>query len=301
MNYFLIANPHSRNGRARRKIHEVCRAMERRGLKYEMELCQSMDHARELSRKAKGFDVVVAVGGDGTINRVLNGFFDTEGRRISQARMGIIHTGTSPDFCLSHGIPTQIEPAVDVLAAGHCRRVSIGKITHANQTGYFGCCANIGLGASLAREANQGIRRRVGDFLGTFISLLRVLAKFRAFPVQLSLDGQERFVPDALNISIGKTHRIASGIRVKNDLSPMDTRFYVLTARRLGARDVLPTLRALYSGRPIRPGGRLSLEYARRVEITSSKIEIEYDGDPAEACPCRIETARDALELITSI
>src|SRR3974377_1580331 len=102
--YLFIANPHARNGRGQKKLAQLRSELERRVVKYDLALCEGLDHARTLSEQANrsGYDVVVSVGGDGTINRVLNGFFDANGRRLSNARMGAIHIGTSPDFCRSY-------------------------------------------------------------------------------------------------------------------------------------------------------------------------------------------------------
>ena len=129
MNYQVIANPHARNERGQRKLRGLLAQMERRGLSNKVETCDSLDHARALSRAANlsGADVIVAAGGDGTINRVLDGFFDEHGRRISPARLGVLHVGTSPDFCRSHGVPTEVGAAVEALAVGASRPVRVGR------------------------------------------------------------------------------------------------------------------------------------------------------------------------------
>ena len=69
------------------------------------------------------------MGGDGTINSVLNGFFDDKGNRISDSRMGVIYTGTSPDFCKSYNIPLNLDETVDTLVAQKCRKIKVGKVT----------------------------------------------------------------------------------------------------------------------------------------------------------------------------
>lgn len=317
MKYALIANPHARNGRGRKGFEQVRAEFARRGLKHDLALCQGMDHARELSREANraGYDVVVGVGGDGTINRVLNGFFDSDGKRISQARMGVVHIGTSPDFCRSYDVPTQVVAAVAALAKGISRPVSVGRVLYERsdrskvenfqssspEVAYFGCCANIGLGASLARKANGGIRKYAGDFLGTFLSLLQILTTFRPRTFQLDLDGRSQLAHGVYNISIGKTFRIASGIKVRHELSELDRRFYVLTVQNLSWINIAPVLFALYSGRSIKNRRCLSLDHARCVTLAShgAAAEVEFDGDPAGLAPCRIETACDSLDLIT--
>jgi diacylglycerol kinase family enzyme len=312
MKYCFIANPHARNGRGRKKLGQLRVELDRRALRYDWALCENLDHARLLSQAANhsGYDVIVAVGGDGTINRVLNGFFDADGKRLSKARMGAVHIGTSPDFCRSYHIPTEVLPAVATLVKGGVRPISVGRVLYEDETGaalanglgaaFFGCCANAGLGASLARLANRGIRKYAGDFLGTFVSLLRTLLSYRPHTLHVTLDGETRILRGVYNLSVGKTFYIASGIKVRHALSDRDSRFYVMCLRNLSCANIGQVLWSIYSGRPITPSPCLSLDYAQSVTLaaTDGEIELEFDGDPAGSCPCRIEAAPDPLDLI---
>jgi diacylglycerol kinase family enzyme len=221
-----------------------------------------------------------------------------------------VHIGSSPDFCRSYGVPTEVGPALDVLCSGKARPVSVGRVVYVTEQGQervsagavFGCCANIGLGAALARLANGGIRKYLGDFLGTFVSLLRLLRRYRPQTLEIALDGQPRRVSGVYNIAVGKTAYIASGIKVRHSLGPQDSRFYVVCVRNLGWNNFARILRALYSGRPIVSDGSLWLDYARCVRLApvEGTTEVEFDGDPAGTCPCRIEAAPDLVHLLTS-
>ena len=305
MRYCVIANPHARNGRGRRRLRELEDLLQRRGLSYDLKICDGFERARSMSEEANrtGYDVIVGAGGDGTINRVLNGFFDDQGRRLSPARLGVVHLGTSPDFCRSYGIPTELGAAVNALAAGRIRRLAVGRVAYEptqRRPAYFGCCANIGLGATLARRANGGIRKYAGDFAGTLLCLLRTLLTYRPHPLQVTMDGEARTLEGVVNISIGKTFHVASGLKIHHELKERDERFYVLCLRQLSCRRLAGVLRSLYGGRPIQPSASLSLEYAREIQIDPlwPSLEVEFDGDPAGVCPCQIETAADPLELI---
>jgi diacylglycerol kinase family enzyme len=308
--YLFIANPCARNDRARQKLSRLRAELDRRGVKYDLALCPGLDNARVLSEEANraGYEVIVGVGGDGTINRVLNGFFDPQGRRLSRARMGAVHVGTSPDFCRSYGIPVKVSAAVDTLVEGVARPIRVGKITCSTGprhkgtpgTSFFGCCANIGLGASLARLANGGIRKYAGDFLGTFASLLRVLLRYRPTAVRLEADRRPQSLDRVYNLAVGKTRYIASGIQVRHELQEQDERLYLLCLQNLTWTRLGQILWVLYSGRPFFPNRCLSLSYARSVRLSgaSAPLEVEFDGDAAGWCPCQIETASDPLDLI---
>lgn len=286
---------------------------------YQYKETKSLNDAYNLSLDAnkKNYDVIVAVGGDGTINQVLNGFFDEAGKRISKAKFGIIYSGTSPDFCKSYNIPIDTEEAVKVLLYRKSRRIQAGKVFFSKENikeldgksidenkeyevKYFGCCANIGLGATLAQNANSGIRKYLGDFLGTFISLIKILIVFKANDYTIIRDGKKEIVKKLYNISVGRTKYIASGIRVNNNLDDCDGRFYSLTVSKLNLYNTLSVIKRVYSGKEFPNSAFLSMDYLRNIEIYGNYLnpEVEFDGDPAGFLPCKIEIAEDELELI---
>ncbi|HUI92461.1 MAG TPA: diacylglycerol kinase family protein [Chitinivibrionales bacterium] len=313
MKHFFVINPMSRNGRSGALTGKLLSLAKQEGISLDYEMTTSLEHAFALSKRAneERYDVVVAVGGDGTINRVLNGFFNADGQRISCARMGVIHTGTSPDFCKSYGIPRSLEGALHAVAAGTTIPVRVGRIACTAPQGsqtestatppqFFGCCANIGLGAALARAANSGIRRYAGDFAGTFLSLMNLLRRYRPGTVSLNIDGNRRTLTGVYDIAVGRTRYIASGIQVRNAPAPLDATFYVLTVKKLSPLNIAAVLGLIYGGKEI-PAGRdyISLEYGARIWISGgSGLEVEFDGDPAGVCPCVISASTDPLELI---
>lgn len=308
MKYCVIANPHARNGRARAKIGALAAELSRSGLQHDLKLCESMDHAEALSIEAhqNGCDAIVAVGGDGTINRVMSGFFERDGRLRSDKPLGVVHVGTSPDFCLSYGIPADVPRAAVVLRSRRTRRIRVGRVDWLQDraAGHFACCANAGLGATLARLANGGVRRYAGDKAGTFLSLVRALTTFRPRTLELTLDSQPHTLPRVYDLAVGRTSHIASGIKVRHCLTEQDDRFYIVCLHHLTWLRLPAVLRALY--RPL-PGSPASAElrrplwqtYARKIELRSCvPTEVEFDGDPAGMCPCVISVEQQTINLI---
>ncbi len=325
MRYFLIMNPGSGGG-SKEKVEKILAIFQQYGLEFDYKLTDTLEDAYTLSVEGntKGYDTIVAVGGDGTINRVINGFYDYSGRRISSSKLGVIHTGTSPDLCKSYNIPLDLEQALNTVIAGKSQQISIGKITYACaydqgleglplqplskinrnvETSYFACCANIGLGASVARGANSGIRHYIGDYVGTFISLIKTLFKYKPNHFSVRFDGQSEVLENVYNIALGKTTYIASGIKVKNQLTIGDRRFYALIIKDIGATDWVGILRKLYSGKSFANTKTMSLQYVSSIEVYGNRInpELEFDGDPRGFLPCVIETALDPLDLICEV
>ena len=322
MKYLLIINPGSGGG-SREKVQKILAIFQKKGVEFDYKLTDTLEDAYTLSVEGnqKGYETIVAVGGDGTINRVINGFYNPMGKRISRSKLGVIHTGTSPDLCKSYQVPLDLEPALNTVFAGKSMKIIIGKITYTKvydmeleglplckenkdlQTSYFACCANIGLGASVARNANSGVRKYLGDFAGTFVSLLKTLLTYKAVNLSVSYDGQQQELVKVYNIAVGKTTYIASGIKVKNELTASDNRFYSLVVKDIRWADLAGVLRQIYSGKRFVNNKTMSLQYASRVEVYGNRVnsELEFDGDPRGFLPCVIEAALDPLDLICEV
>jgi diacylglycerol kinase family enzyme len=260
-----------------------------------------------LEAHAQGYERIVAVGGDGTINGVLNSFFDTDGRPRSATSMGVVYTGTSPDFCKSYNIPLDPRAALAVVtAATSVRPIPVAEIElqreHSSNTTYtrrFACCANIGIGPELARRANSGARHRWGDLLGTFFSLLALLRTFRPLDLDLLQDGQPLSLERTTNVFLGLTRHVASGLQVAHDLDRYHGCLYKLAITGMRLRDIPRGLLLLYGGRPPGSAPPFALDYFREIEIRHDQgpAEVEFDGDPAGFLPCKVRLGRHPLPL----
>jgi len=319
MKYFFVLNPGSRGGKSKTCFHRVFAFLNQLQLDYAYGLTDNLNDAYVLSRKANemNYDVIVAVGGDGTINKVLNGFYDDGGRKISTAAMGVLYTGTSPDFCKSYNIPFDLESGLETLKDHHIVKIQIGKIVLAKSfipdyknkpvtnepsfyTRYFSCCANIGMGAALARHANNGIRKKIGDFGGTLFSLLKSLKCYEPSNFHIVRDDKTCKVEKMFNLSVGKTFYIASGIKVNSELKEGDSCFYCLTIKDMRFFDLIPCLKLIYSGNKIQNNRFAFLEYCKSIHILGNNTcpEVEFDGDPQGFLPCHIQMADESLDLI---
>lgn len=317
--YFLIMNPGSKNGTSGKKFDEIFSFFKHQNLSYDFRETKSLNDAQRFSREAcrDGYTHIIAVGGDGTINRVINGMYE-RGRKISEAQFGVIYTGTSPDFCKSFNIPITLDEALNTLLKDRKIGISLGEITYASKPlkeysgkktdssssfehSCFACCSNIGIGADLAEAANSGVRGFLGDFLGTFLSLIRTLFTYKPSSFSIVADGIEKQVDNVHSISIGKTHFIASGIKITNSLSRSDHRFYSLIVKNLNLFRVPKVLASIYSGKAIEQSNTLNFEYVETLEILgdSGDKRVEFDGDPQGYLPCRISSIKEHLQIIT--
>lgn len=321
MKYFLIMNPGSKGGKSKKMFELFFDLLNKKNIEYEYKITTTLTDAYTFSLEANKmdtYDVIVAFGGDGTVNNVLNGFYNAAGERISTTKMGIAYTGTSPDICKHYHIPIHnLSKTVDVLLRGNTRKIEIGQIVLAREknseydnkridntdlfhTKYFFGAVNIGIGAAVAAYANNGIRKLTGDYIGTLLSLLKALIEYKPVKYTIILDEKEIGVHGLVNLIIGKLYYVASGIKVKNHLKDGDKEFYCLFLKNFKFRKLGYMLTTLYSGNEIKKSDMFQLDYHKVIEVkgASHNPEIEFDGDPGGFLPCRITVARDTLDLI---
>jgi len=307
--YHLILNPRSRGGKSAGKFDYIFGLLKEAGLEYDYVFADSYEKIREASAKANAgdCDVIVAVGGDGTINATINGFYNENGSGYPQKILGVIYTGTSPDFCKSYGIPLDLTRAVEAIRMLNVRNIRIGKIRLVTcveplrvETRYFSCCASIGIGATVAGKANR-YRKFVGDTIGTLAAIISSLVKFHPVELVVKLDSIEKTVPLVTNIFVGRTKYIASGLKVNEEIADDDKRFYILCVNKLNIRRLPGLLKQLYSGNMVN-SPVLEFSYSENLSIRSAQgtVEVEFDGDPAGFTPCTITAATAPLKLIVN-
>ena len=112
--YKIIINPVSGKGTGKDHIPGIEQVLKELGLDYDLVTTERVGHAIELTREAvaAGYDVVVAGGGDGTCNEVINGLMRAKAAGLGTAAMGVISIGRGNDFAFSMGLPTQWEAGV---------------------------------------------------------------------------------------------------------------------------------------------------------------------------------------------
>lgn len=292
----LIMCPTAHAGKARRSWPYWRQRLEHAGIAFETRETRYPGHAFELARQAR--ETVVAVGGDGTINEVLNGVL-AGGHGV---HMGVLYCGTSPDFCRFHKIPILPQQAGDALIAGCLKRVDVVKMAYHNEAqeaveGYFACSCNIGLGAAVARFANA--RRRIyGDVLGTLLGVLRAVAGHQPQDLRLCLDGKDHLLRCCNHLLIVKNPHIASGLKLNLDLRGDDGRGYILAICNRSRLALCRLLPSFYTGR-IASAKDVFLEPFTTVRVEAAQpLEIEFDGDPRGYLPVRAEIMPRHLPLI---
>lgn len=212
----LIVNPEARHGETGTLVPVIEQLLQ--STDHDLVLTTHMGHAAELARDAHGYDVLVAVGGDGTVHEVLNGIMARP--EDDRPALGLIPTGSGNDTRRTLGIPEDIAEATLALISGRRRRFDVGRC---NGT-YFSNSFAAGLDARVTAKAVEykTTTRRSGLWL-YFTALIHVLLnELYAHRVRLRWDGGSEEQADALIVAatIGTTY--GGGFKIAPDAVPDD-------------------------------------------------------------------------------
>lgn len=231
----IIANPVAGGGSAKRMIPRLEFLMNRYHLAYELNLTEGHWQAVEMAREAalKGFEVVVAAGGDGTVNEVINGLMGVKDEGGAPPALGVLSIGRGNDFAFGMNIPAKLEEGIKTLAGNYRRQIDIGRVFGGlyPQGRYFGNCVGVGFDAIGTIEAAK--LPRLGGFLSYLIAVLKTIFLYHQAPVStVEYDGQSLTQPSLL-VSIMNGRRLGGGFLMAPHGDPGDGLFDLCIAHQV--------------------------------------------------------------------
>jgi len=241
--HLIIVNPQAKHGEANKLGPVIERLLAH--VPHDTVETTGPGHAVDLAATADGYDVVVAVGGDGTVHEVLNGLM----RRPAETRpaLALLPTGSGNDTCRTLGIPFDLAEAALLLAGGHRERFDVGTCNGL----YFDNSFAAGLDAKVTAKAVEYkvTKQRSGLWL-YLTALLHVLFKDLApFHVRVGFDEAPPQPVDTLIIAITNGATYGGGFRITPDADPVDGVFDVCMIDPLGLPEALWRLPFVIAGK----------------------------------------------------
>lgn len=292
----FLVNPASANGATGRRWPELAHRAARLGLEGETLLSERPGQLIELARGAvdRGASLVVAVGGDGTLNEVVNG---VAGRDVELATIPL---GTGMDFGRTYGIPTGFEAAVRVARDGETRTIDAGRARYRTWDGagaerWFANVGSVGMSGAVAQRAN-GMSKALGGRATFFYALTRVFFEWENTELTVTLDGGARRgrMHDVI-VANGVWH--GGGMKLAPGARPDDGVFDVVLIGDVGKVDFLTTAPKLYRGRHV-SHPKVEVVRSARVEVTADEnLPIELEGEQVGTTPATFELVPGALRV----
>ena len=187
----LIINLTAGGGKPRPHLKTIFKYLKENGFNFKVSYTSCHGEAVELAQKAadNGAELIVSVGGDGTVNEIVNGIMKSKNDPL----LGIIPLGWANDFIKSTNIPPNIIEACKILIKGKTKNIDVGVI---NDQIYFANICGVGFDAEVAQLANQMKSKHpnlriLSAFVYVFATVKKLLSPFSYHDVKIKFDGQE--------------------------------------------------------------------------------------------------------------
>jgi diacylglycerol kinase (ATP) len=304
---FVIVNPRSGGGRAGRTFPDVKRVLERRVGPVEVAFTERSGHAIELARDAakNGAEVVIAVGGDGTLHEVANGVLDA----ASGTAVGYVGQGTGGDFRRSLGVEHRLDAYVEAIASGALRPVDAGKLRYrahdgTTQTRWFVNIVSAGMGGLVDRYVAETSKALGGTaaYLWASTRALAVCQRGRLrCQVSLEREQHDRNV-ETFMIAVCNGRYFGGGMHVAPMAELDDGRFEVVSMDAPSKLAFAANSRRIYEGKHLTAPGvqhfacdRIAIDIEN--ERARSVFLLDVDGEPLGGLPLEVEVVPKALTL----
>jgi YegS/Rv2252/BmrU family lipid kinase len=260
-------------------------------------MSESAGHMSGLAREAaaQGYELLVVVGGDGTLNEVVNGIGGSDAPPLA-----LVPRGTGRDFARTFGISSRFDAAVRTALEGETRTLDLGRVSYTAWSGeqvdgWFANVAGVGISGAIARRANDQTKV-LGGRLSYLAAILTVFAGWQVGEATVTVDGERRAGP-MHEIFVANGAFLGGGLHATPDADPADGLFDVLVLGHLSKRDLAVSLPKAYRGRHL-PHPKMELLRGREVTVEAEQpLPVQLDGEQPGTTPVRFEVVPGALRL----
>lgn len=295
----LIVNPVAGAKRTAKKWPQIMRLLKSIGLHFEHDLTEAPGHATELAKSAaeKGYELVVSVGGDGTINEIVNGLYAAG--NIADVMLGIISTGTGGDYIRTIGIPRAYQEACQCFINPGKLTVDVGVVEYVRDCRavkrLFVNFAGLGFDAEIVKATTQKFKA-LNSTASYLMGLLTTLLFYKNKKVSLIVDG-EAVEGKVCTVLMSNGKYGGGGMLAAPDADLTDGLLDVLIIGDLSKPDLLWSLPRVYKGTHL-THPKVTMRRAREIEILSTApLSLQADGELLGELPARFYVLPAALNI----
>jgi len=290
----IIYNPTSGREVFKKHLPEVLEKLEVAGYETSCHATTCEGDATMAAKNAveRGFDIIIAVGGDGTLNEVVSGVSPFEKR----PKVGLIPMGTTNDFARAVHIPRNIEDAVDIIIKGDTLPVDVGLL---NGERYF---INISAGGritELTYEVPSKMKTMLGQ-LAYYLKAVEMIPSIKASHMRIEYDG-EVFDGDAMMFLCGLTNSVGGFEKLAPDASINDGYFTLLVLKKVSLPEFIQLAAMALRGEHLNDD-RVIYKKASVVKVTTEdEIHLNLDGEYGGDAPATFENLKRHIEIFVPL
>lgn len=302
--WYMIVNPTSAGGKAKKEWAIIQATMQQAGLAFEADFSLYPFHAIALVREAlaKGYRKIIAVGGDGSINEVINGIFLQKEVPIAEIVFAVVPLGTGSDWIKTYNIPRSYKKAIPLLAKPKLQKQDIGKVTYQTEKGtesrYFANVAGMAFDAFVAQHSLSVNKSGFWGQLTYMLLILGLVPKYKSQKMLIEGDNF-RYEGNVFCLNIGLCKYNGGGLQTVPHAIPNDGLFDITIIEKMPTWRVFWELRRLYLANIYGAEDVVKFFRTKNLKVRTNEAfdYVETDGEFLGKCPVSFEIIPDALNI----
>lgn len=304
--WFVVVNPVSGGGKGLGDFPKISHLLRENGIQHDPAFTEHRHHATELAVEAvnRGYRKIIVVGGDGTLNEVVNGLFIQKQCEPKDILLAVIAVGTGNDWVRTFGLPRNYTAAIRAIVDGHSFLQDVGKVTYTEskveQTRYMANVAGLGFDAYVIQIFNHlKLKGYKGKWLYLY-SLLRGFFSAKPAGATIEVDGKVIYNKLLFSLAVGICRYNGGGIQQLPRAVANDGLLDLTIIRPVHWWHVVFRARRLFNGE-IYSIGHVQYAQGRVVKITSApNMPLETDGELQGVTPITISVVPQAVRFVVT-
>jgi len=301
----IIVNPFSARGKTGKRWVQIKEIIKNYYQEFKYIFTEKPKQATLIARELlkEGFDLIIGVGGDGTLNEITNGFFQYNSSKTinDEAALGIIPSGTGSDFIRFMKIPRDLNKSVELIKNSNIKKIDIGRIHFLGEdkkrsSQYFINVADFGLGAAVIKKMSAIPSIKRGPF-SYYKGLLSTLKNYQSKHVKIIIDNSEEIEGKFTIGAVANGRIFGGGMVIAPAAEPDDGFLDLVLVGDMKKLEIVKNTPLLYKG-TIGKNPKVTIKKVKKIKILSPEdVHIEYDGELGKTLPAEFEIIERKINL----
>jgi diacylglycerol kinase (ATP) len=301
--WLVIVNPNAGNGKGKKDWDKISSFLNEEELPYTVKFTEKKGHAIEFTIEAinAGFRKIITVGGDGTLNEVVNGVFSNSICPTKDLTLAMLPVGTGNDWGRMFGIPLDYGKAIKIIRENKKMAHDVGLISYYDgvdeKKRYFINIAGLGFESVVVRRTNFQKDKGYSGKAIYFYNLLMSLLSYKNTKAELIIDGR-KFFADVFSINVGNGKYCGGGMRQTPEALPYDGILDVTVINGMGKFEIIRNLKILYDG-TILSHPKVDGYKCKNLKVSSDVIlYAEADGESLGHTPAEFSIIPSSINIV---
>jgi len=307
MEWFVIVNPNAGKRKGEKDWLEIAAQLTAAGIEYASVFTEHRGHAVMLTRKyvENGYRNIIVVGGDGTLNEVVNGIFTQARVPSEKITLAMIPVGTGNDWCRMFNIPGDYKQAIKLITKRKIFTQDTGTIKYISSEGeektrYFINMAGMGFDALVAKKTNKQKDLGKSNPMSYVVNILSSLFVYTSTKVTILLDG-EKVISDIFSMSVGICQYNGGGMKQAPDALPDDGLFDLTLIKPIGKFKIIRNIIKLFDGSFTNLPEVSTFRSSKIIIHSEPPMFMEADGESLGHTPFVFNILRQSLNVVSGL